>query len=284
MNTNQTSSTRAGVVAGLFHDPDVAARALAELRSAGFSRVEISQTDSSGNTTADALPAAQTGEARFFQEHESHASSFVDELASLGFSKHDAHDLVEGVIEGGAVVTADAKDDVGGAAAVLARNHGDVRYAQGAATTVREGGAAAMTGAAAGTATAEADQVLELRAERLAVDKRKVQHGEARIRKEVVTKTQTIEVPVTYEELVVERVPVSGAAAADDGSIAAGETIRIPLSEERVDVSKHTVVTEEVAIGKREVGETEHVSETLRSEELRVDDSRVTRDPSKPQR
>jgi uncharacterized protein (TIGR02271 family) len=40
-----------------------------------------------------------------------------------------------------------------------------------------------------------------------------VNRGEVRIRKEVLTTTQTIEVPVTREELVVERVPVSGEVA-----------------------------------------------------------------------
>ena len=50
------------------------------------------------------------------------------------------------------------------------------------------------------------------------------------------------------------------------------EEIRVPLSEERVDVQKRTVVTEEVEIGKRKVEGTEHVSDTVRHEELRVDD------------
>ncbi len=282
MNTNTTDSTRTGVIAGLFHDPSIAAKALTELRSAGFSRTEISQVaaadDAAATDTAKTGTKGSTGagEARFFQEHDSHASSFVDELAALGFSKHDAHDLVDGVVEGGAVVTADAKDDVDGATAVLTRNHADVRYAQGAATTaVRDTGTVAAAGAAGGM-TAEADRVLKLREERLAVDKRKVQHGEARIYKEVVTKTQSIDVPVTHEELVIERVAASGAAAADGSPIEAGETIRIPLSEEQVDVSKRTVVTGEVTIGKREVTETEHVHETTRSEELRVDDPTTT--------
>lgn len=290
MNTNKTDSARTGVIAGLFHDPSIAAKALTELRSAGFSRTEISQVaaaDDAAGTAADAAKAdtkgsTGAGEARFFQEHDSHASSFVDELAALGFSKHDAHDLVDGVVEGGAVVTADAKDDVDGATAVLTRNHADVRYAQGTATTsVRDTGtvAAAPVAAAAtavGTTLTEADRVLKLRAEKLAIDKRKVQHGEARIYKEVVTKTQSIDVPVKHEELVIERVAVSGADAADGSPIEAGETIRIPLSEERVDVSKRTVVTGEVTIGKREVTETEHVHETTRSEELRVDDPTTT--------
>jgi uncharacterized protein (TIGR02271 family) len=55
------------------------------------------------------------------------------------------------------------------------------------------------------------------------------------------------------------------------GAIGADETITVPLSREEVRVGKQTFVTEEVEIGKRAVGGTEHVSETVRHEELVVD-------------
>jgi uncharacterized protein (TIGR02271 family) len=47
--------------------------------------------------------------------------------------------------------------------------------------------------------------------------------------------------------------------------------IRVPLIEEQVHVEKTPVVTEEIHIGKREVQETRHVSDTVRHEELRTD-------------
>ena len=72
-----------------------------------------------------------------------------------------------------------------------------------------------------------------------------------------------------HEELVIERHPVSGAAAG--GTIGADETISVPLSREEVKGTKQTFATEEVEIGKRVVGETEHISETVRHEELVVD-------------
>ncbi len=52
----------------------------------------------------------------------------------------------------------------------------------------------------------------------------------------------------------------------------------MPLSREEVRVGKQTVVTEEVDIGKRAVGGTEHVSDTVRHEELVVDNE-VTNKP-----
>jgi uncharacterized protein (TIGR02271 family) len=121
---------------------------------------------------------------------------------------------------------------------------------------------------------------MELREERLHVDKTPVEAGSARLRKEVVTENRTVEVPVEREELVIERRPASGRA---HGAIAGNETeeIRIPLKEERVNVSKDTVVTEEVSVGKRKVKDTEIVSGTVRHEELKVDE---TCDPGKPRR
>ena len=92
-----------------------------------------------------------------------------------------------------------------------------------------------------------------------------------RLRKEVVTEKQNIEVPLTREELVIERVPASGEART--GEIGSDEEIRIPLSEERVRAEKQPVVTEEVRVGKRAVQNTEQVSDNLRHEELRVDKS-----------
>jgi uncharacterized protein (TIGR02271 family) len=76
-------------------------------------------------------------------------------------------------------------------------------------------------------------------------------------------------VPVTREELVIERTPASGQAAS--GDIGRDEEIRVPLSEERARAEKQPVVTEEVRVGKRAVQNTEQVSDNVRHEELRVD-------------
>ncbi len=111
---------------------------------------------------------------------------------------------------------------------------------------------------------------LRLREERLNVGKDRVQAGEVGLHKEVVSQQQTINVPVTHEEVVIERHPVTDGRV-DDTPIGEGETIRVPVSEEQVNVSKNTVVTGEVAIGKRAVQETQQVTDTVRHEEARVD-------------
>ena len=111
---------------------------------------------------------------------------------------------------------------------------------------------------------------LRLREERLNVSKERVQAGEVGLHKEVVSEQQTINVPVTHEEVVIERHAVTDGRI-DNTPIGEGEVIRVPVSEEQVNVTKNTVVTGEVAIGKRAVQETQQVTDTVRHEEARID-------------
>ena len=134
---------------------------------------------------------------------------------------------------------------------------------------------------------AEAGAQVELVEEQLRARTRPVQTGEVTIRKEVVSETRTIEVPVRREELVIERHPVerrpidSGARQADPlveqlldrlRHMQPGETLRIPIIEEEVVVHKRPVVVEEITLGKRTIQETQEVSDTVRREQARIEE------------
>jgi len=122
------------------------------------------------------------------------------------------------------------------------------------------------------TRNTQGEQTVQVREERLQVNKEAVQAGEVQIRKEVVTEQQTINVPVSREEIVIERRNVTDRPS--DRPIAEGaetDTVRIPLREERVHVEKTPVVTEEVSIGKRVVTENEQVTESVRKEQVRLE-------------
>jgi uncharacterized protein (TIGR02271 family) len=121
-----------------------------------------------------------------------------------------------------------------------------------------------------------AGQRIQLLGEVLRVHKDRISRGEVRLRKEVITEQQTVQVPVTREELVVERIAGDSNTPAQ-GSIGADKEIRIPLSEERAALDKQTVVREEVAVGKRAVEEVRNLDSDVQHEELRVEDS--TRKP-----
>jgi uncharacterized protein (TIGR02271 family) len=109
---------------------------------------------------------------------------------------------------------------------------------------------------------------LRLRKEELDIAKSKVQKGEVELGKEIIEEHKTVDVPVTREEVIIERRSLNNEAS--DSPITEEETIRIPVSEERVDVDKHTVVTGEISARKRSIEDTEHIDETLRREEARI--------------
>lgn len=109
---------------------------------------------------------------------------------------------------------------------------------------------------------------LTLRKEELDINKIKAQKGEVELSKEIIEEQKTVDVPVTHEEVVIERRSLNNEAS--DEPISDEETIRIPVSEEQVTVDKHTVVTGEVSAHKREVQETRRVDENLKREEARI--------------
>ena len=113
---------------------------------------------------------------------------------------------------------------------------------------------------------------IPLREEQLNVEKQRVEKGEVRIHKEVVTEQQRIDVPVSHEEVVIEHLPASEARAADT-PIGQGETIRIPVSEDQVNVTKQTVETGEIDVTKRNVQGEQRVTGSVRREEPRIEKS-----------
>lgn len=121
-------------------------------------------------------------------------------------------------------------------------------------------------------------QVMQLKEEELVAHKDVVQTGELTLRKDVVTETRTIEVPVAREELVIERRALSGDEVASSdlhlntSHIGEGEEIRIPVSEEQISIDKKVVPREEIRVSKQRVERTEEISEDLRREELDIEE------------
>lgn len=145
----------------------------------------------------------------------------------------------------------------------------------------RQTAADAATRGAADTAarqSTDGDTVIR-HEEQLNVDKQQEVTGKARLRKYVVTETQQVEVPVTREEVVVERTPISAdeAARLDDKSTIGDESIEVPLHEERLVVNKEQVPVERVRVGTEAVTETKTVSDDVRKERIDTDtgDSRT---------
>jgi uncharacterized protein (TIGR02271 family) len=108
------------------------------------------------------------------------------------------------------------------------------------------------------------DQTIQLREEELHARKQMREAGKVEIRKEVVAEGKTLEVPVAHEEVFVERHAMDRRPS--DAPIGDGESIEVPVYEEEVRVEKRPVVYEELEIGRRQIRETERVSDTVRRE------------------
>ena len=116
--------------------------------------------------------------------------------------------------------------------------------------------------------TTEDNATLSLRKEELDIAKSRVQKGDVEIGKEIIEEQKRVDVPVEREEVVIERRTLNNEAS--DSPITSEETIKIPVSEEKVNVDKHTVVTGEISAHKRVVENTEHIDETLKREEALI--------------
>jgi uncharacterized protein (TIGR02271 family) len=121
------------------------------------------------------------------------------------------------------------------------------------------------------TTTGETTRSVQLREEELRARTTPVETGSVQLGKDVVEEERTLDVPVAREEVYVERHPVDRRPADRPIGESEAETIRVPVTEERVEVEKQPVVYEEVGVGKRVKQETEQVSDTVRREELRME-------------
>jgi uncharacterized protein (TIGR02271 family) len=117
------------------------------------------------------------------------------------------------------------------------------------------------------------DDAMTRSEERLNVGTQQVQTGRARLRKHVVTEQQNVTVPVSREEVRIEREPITDANrdAAYDGPDLSDEEHEVVLTEERPVVEKETVPVERVRLSKDQVTENQNVSEDVRREEIDMD-------------
>ena len=112
------------------------------------------------------------------------------------------------------------------------------------------------------------DAKMVLREERLDIDKDRVNTGEVTLHKDIIEEQQSVDVPLTNEEVIIEKRALNEDS---DTPIGSEETWHIPTSKEEVRAGKHTVVTGEVEAHKKASEETHKVDETLKKEKARVD-------------
>lgn len=111
--------------------------------------------------------------------------------------------------------------------------------------------------------------------EQLKVGKEQVETGRVRLHKYTVTEEQQVRVPVTHEEVRVEREPITEGGP---GDARIGEQEQeMTLHAERAKVEKETVAKERVRLRKEDVTEEQTLSGEVRKEQIELEDGRRNR-------
>jgi uncharacterized protein (TIGR02271 family) len=221
-------------------------------------------------------------------------------------TKHSFVPLAASRLEGGQLVVEADKDKVTGAPRVDGDDHiseqeeaeiysyyGISGSGQGYSDTVSTGttgttgtsGTETVTGTTDRTAGYErsagqdtsgpnTDDAMTRSEEHLVAGTQQTEAGKARLRKYVVTDTESVQVPVSHEEVRLEREPITDANrdAAYSGGDITEEEHEVTLHAERPVVGTETEAVERVRLGKETVTDTETVSGEVRKEQIEFDD------------
>jgi uncharacterized protein (TIGR02271 family) len=117
------------------------------------------------------------------------------------------------------------------------------------------------------------DDAMTRSEERLQVGTQQVEAGRARLRKFITSETVTQTVPVSHEEVRIEREPITDAnvGKALDGPALSEEEHEVVLRAEKPVVAKETVPVERVRLDTETVTEQAQVTEEVRKENIEAD-------------
>jgi uncharacterized protein (TIGR02271 family) len=129
------------------------------------------------------------------------------------------------------------------------------------------------------TSGPDTDNAMTRSEEQLRVGTETREAGRARLRKHVVTEHEQVTVPVSREEVVVEREPITEAnrGSAVDGPSISEEEHEVVLREERPVVDKEAVPVERVRLGTETHTDQETVGGEVRKEQIEFDDDTAGR-------
>ena len=127
----------------------------------------------------------------------------------------------------------------------------------------------------------ENDTRIPLIEERLNVSKEESTE-EATVTKEPITETKTLEVPVTHEEVTIEKRPPRDrkyTSISAESPVESKTEIKIPLKKEEVQVTKQSYVKEEAVVNKKPLTKTQQVDEQVRSKKISNANDKNTEEP-----
>jgi uncharacterized protein (TIGR02271 family) len=159
--------------------------------------------------------------------------------------------------------------------------HYGIPYTQEGSTTAQgqPNGGQTARGEGYDTSGPNTDDAMTRSEEELRVGKRQTESGRARLRKYVVTENVTQTVPVSHEEVRIEREPITDANRdqAMSGADISEEEHEVVLHAEEPVVEKRTVPKERVRLGTETIIEDREVSEEVRKEQIETEGTPPTR-------
>ncbi len=114
--------------------------------------------------------------------------------------------------------------------------------------------------------------------ERLNIAIKQVETGKVFIHKKVVSEEVSQEIPVTQEEVQIDRVAINQYVETAPATRYDGNTTIISVVKEVLVVEKRLILTEELHITKKQVTSHTMVTETLRKEEIEINRVDLTKE------
>src|ERR1700722_10001893 len=193
--------------------------------------------------------------------------------ASLFGSEHDTSVYDRSVEQGASVLTVRVPDDGVDRVTSILESHNPIDLDECAAQYTTEGAAGS---AASNGHPASDEDTIRLAEESLAVGKRAVSGGTTRVRRYVVETPVEQQVALQDEKVVVDRRPVTGGQPVANFT---DKTIEMTETHEEPVLSKTARVTEEVSLHKEVTDRVETVRDTVRRDEVEVEQAPGTAVP-----
>jgi uncharacterized protein (TIGR02271 family) len=185
--------------------------------------------------------------------------------ASLFGGDHDTSVYDRSVEEGASVLTVRVPEDGVDRVTSILESHNPIDLDERAAQYTTEGAAGS---AATNSRPASDEDTIRLAEESLAVGKRAVSGGTTRVRRYVVETPVEQQVALQDEKVVVDRRPVTGGQPVANFT---DKTIEMTETHEEPVISKTARVTEEVSLHKNVTDRVETVRDTVRRDEVEVE-------------
>ncbi len=254
------ATTNLTTVLCLFHTSRQAQEALAELQSSQIPPDSISVLD--GGSSAG-------------------AGSYTSRLQAMSLPERDQRLLSDGLSAGGSVIVVSGQESMTDKAEAIFSKHQARKIDQevigqtapAPATPVAAVPVAAVPPAkpARSATTANAETVIPIVEEEIAVGKRQVQRGGVRVYSRIVETPVQESVTLREEHATIERHPVNRAVTEADMEALKVQSIEVTETAEVPVVGKSARVVEEVRVDKDVTERTEKVTDTVRHTEIEVE-------------